>query len=103
MALSDLGQTPCRTCSFLEYDGAGCVAVWKMKAVITGSTGARTSTTSETESVIHEQREEKKSEIDVVCRKNSKVKNGQRALKRARSVSASLSDNVGWASSRPRW
>jgi hypothetical protein len=37
-----LVQTPCRTCSFLEYDGSGtaqCVAVWKMKAVIHGIDG----------------------------------------------------------------
>jgi hypothetical protein len=37
-----LVQTPCRTCSLLEYDGAGtpqCVAVWKMKAVIRGIDG----------------------------------------------------------------
>ena len=37
-----LVQTPCRTCSFLEYDGAGtaqCVAVWKMKAVVHGIDG----------------------------------------------------------------
>jgi hypothetical protein len=37
-----LVQTPCRSCSFLEYDGAGtaqCVAVWKMKAVIRGIDG----------------------------------------------------------------
>jgi hypothetical protein len=35
-------QTPCRTCSFLEYDSAGraqCVAVWKMKAVVHGIDG----------------------------------------------------------------
>jgi hypothetical protein len=37
-----LVQTPCRTCSFLEYDGSGtaqCVAVWKMKAVVHGIDG----------------------------------------------------------------
>jgi hypothetical protein len=37
-----LVQTPCRTCSFLEYDGSGtaqCVAIWKMKAVIHGIDG----------------------------------------------------------------
>ena len=37
-----LVQTPCRTCSFLEYDGAGtaqCVALWKMKAVVHGIDG----------------------------------------------------------------
>jgi hypothetical protein len=37
-----LVQTPCRTCSFLEYDGSGtaqCVAVWKMKAVVNGIDG----------------------------------------------------------------
>jgi hypothetical protein len=37
-----LVQTPCRTCSFLEYDGsrtAQCVAVWKMKAVVHGIDG----------------------------------------------------------------
>ena len=37
-----LVQTPCGTCSFLQYDGAGtaqCVAVWKMKAVIRGIDG----------------------------------------------------------------
>ena len=37
-----LVQTPCRTCSFLEYDGAGtaqCVAIWKMKAVVRGIDG----------------------------------------------------------------
>jgi hypothetical protein len=37
-----LVQTPCRTCSFLEYDGAGtaqCVAVWKVKAVVHGIDG----------------------------------------------------------------
>jgi hypothetical protein len=37
-----LVQTPCRTCSFLEYDSAGtaqCVAVWKMKAVVHGIDG----------------------------------------------------------------
>jgi hypothetical protein len=34
-----LVQTPCRTCSFFEYDGGGtaqCVAVWKLKAVVNG-------------------------------------------------------------------
>src|SRR5262249_61020208 len=37
-----LVQTPCRTCSLLEYDSAGapqCVAVWKMKAVVRGIEG----------------------------------------------------------------
>lgn len=37
-----LVQTPCRTCSFLEYDSAGtpqCVAVCKMKAVVQGIDG----------------------------------------------------------------
>jgi hypothetical protein len=37
-----LVQTPCRTCSLLEYDGSGtaqCVAVWKMKAVVHGLDG----------------------------------------------------------------
>ena len=37
-----LVQTPCPTCSFLEYDGSGtaqCVAVWKMKAVVHGIDG----------------------------------------------------------------
>jgi hypothetical protein len=37
-----LVQTPCRTCSFFEYDGSGtaqCVAVWKMKAVVHGIDG----------------------------------------------------------------
>jgi len=40
-----LVQTPCRTCSFLEYDGSGaaqCVAVWKMKAVVHGLDGGET-------------------------------------------------------------
>jgi hypothetical protein len=35
-------QTPCRTCSFLEYDSAGapqCVGVWKMKSVLNGIDG----------------------------------------------------------------
>ena len=34
-----LVQTPCRTCSFLEYDSAGraqCVAIWKVKAAVQG-------------------------------------------------------------------
>ncbi len=37
ISLPILVQTPCRTCSFIEYDGAGtaqCVAVWKLKAVL---------------------------------------------------------------------
>jgi len=37
-----LVQTPCRTCSFFEYDGGGtaqCVAVWKLKAVAHGIDG----------------------------------------------------------------
>jgi len=37
-----LVQTPCRTCSFLEYDSAGapqCVAVWKMKSALNGIDG----------------------------------------------------------------
>ena len=37
-----LVQTPCRTCSLLEYDGAGraqCLLVWKMKAVVHGVDG----------------------------------------------------------------
>jgi hypothetical protein len=37
-----LVQTPCRTCSFLEYDGSGtaqCVAIWKMKATVHGIDG----------------------------------------------------------------
>jgi hypothetical protein len=37
-----LVQTPCRTCSFLEYDGSGtaqCVAIWKVKAVAHGIDG----------------------------------------------------------------
>jgi len=40
-----LVQTPCRTCSLLEYDSAGspqCVAVWKIKAVIHGLDGGET-------------------------------------------------------------
>jgi hypothetical protein len=37
-----LVQTPCRTCSLLEYDSVGtpqCLAVWKMKSVLHGSDG----------------------------------------------------------------
>jgi hypothetical protein len=37
-----LVQTPCRACSFLEYDGSGtaqCVAIWKMKATVHGIDG----------------------------------------------------------------
>jgi hypothetical protein len=37
-----LADTPCRTCSFLEYDSGGagqCIMVWKMRAVIHGLDG----------------------------------------------------------------